>query len=245
MTQSGAAPHQIERAVMRQQWRDISFVHWRYPAESVQEMLPPGLQVDTFDGSAWVGLIPFRMVGIGLGIGPGVPYFGTFPETNVRTYVTGAAGPGVWFDSLDISRLAPVAVARASYRLPYMWSKMGIGSDGGSFTYRTRRRWPRPRGVDSALRIAVGDPISQPSELQHFLTARWRLYTMLRGRLAEARVEHEPWPLHAATVDYAKDSLIQAAGYDAPTGDPNVLFSPGVSVRIERPRWVPSPVPVS
>ncbi len=224
---------------MRQRWQDLAYLHWRYDAAEVQRQLPQGLQVDTFDGSAWVGLVPFHMKGIAGGARwPAVPYLGSFPETNVRTYVTGPDGPGVWFNSLDISRLLPVAVARATYRLPYMFSKMDIDRDGAMVSYRTRRRWPHRRHPESLVRLRVADRIIRPTELEHFLTARWRLYTLLGKRLTVARVEHDPWPLHRATLQELSDELVEAAGYSAPLDPPHVLFSPGVGVRIDLPRTV-------
>ena len=128
---------------MFQGWKDLVYLHWPYEPALVQRRLPAGLTVDTFDGRAWVGLVAFRMERIRIPGTPGVPYFGTFPETNVRTYVRGTDGrPGVWFDSLDVTRLLPVFVARTSYRLPYMWSQMSIDHSGDDITYRSRRRWP-------------------------------------------------------------------------------------------------------
>ncbi len=223
---------------MRQQWRSIAYVHWPVESGIVQGLLPPELEVDTFDGVAWVGLIPFRMVDIGLARGPAVPYFGTFPETNVRTYVRGSEGPGVWFHSLDITRLMPVLIARSTYRLPYAWAHMDVASRGNTRIYTAERRWPREGGAASHLAIDVGHELREATQLDHFLTARWRLYTMLRGRLAFARVEHPPWPLHSASVTAISDTLVTAAGYPAPAGDPFALYSPGVSVRVERPRFV-------
>lgn len=222
---------------MRQQWRTLAYAHWPYPPDLVQSHLPAGLEVDTFDGHAWVGLVPFHMVGIAARRGPAVPYFGTFPETNVRTYVNGPDGPGVWFDSLDITRLAPVLVARTTYRLPYVWSEMEIARGTGRIVYTARRRWPGPRGAQSRMDVVVGDRIDDPSDFDHFLSARWRLYTMLGRRLAVGRVEHEPWPLYRAQANI-EDELVTAAGYPAPTGEPHVLYSPGVAVRIDRPRFV-------
>lgn len=117
---------------------------------------------------------------------------------------------------------------------------MSITHDGSCVEYRARRRWPGPRGAQSHVEIEIGDRIAQPSQLEHFLSARWGLYTMLRGRLAFAKVDHEPWPLHAAVLRHVDDELVTAAGYP-PSGEPDhVMYSPGVSVRIERPRFVPS-----
>jgi uncharacterized protein YqjF (DUF2071 family) len=223
---------------MTQQWLDLTAIHWRMSPEAIRAKLPPGLEPDTFDASGWVGLIPFQMARIAAAFTPPIPYFGTFPETNIRTYVTGADGPGIWFNSLDISRLLPVLMARATYRLPYIWAGMSILKDGPRLTYRARRRWPGPRGTTSVATVEIADRIAEPSQLDHFLSARWGLYTMLGKRLAFARVEHEPWPLYGATVAHLDDGYLEAAGYPK-GGDPDhVSYSPGVSVAIERPRFV-------
>ena len=235
---SPAPPHRIERPIMRQQWQDLAYLHWPYEAKEVQGKLPPGLSVDTFGDMAWVGLVPFHMVGIAPGVGPEIPYLGTFPETNIRTYVVGPDGPGVWFHSLDINRVLPVAVARSTYRLPYTFSKMSIEKERNRITYRARRRWPDARGATSTVTLDVGGPIDRPSELDIFLSARWRLYTMLGDTLTSARVDHEPWPLHHATLRHFDDQLVEAAGYAPPDHFPHLLFSPGVSVRVDRPRRV-------
>lgn len=231
--------HTVTSHIMTQQWRDLSYVHWSFPPDEVQQLLPPGLEVDTFDGTAWVGLVPFRMENIAPRNLPAIPYFGTFPETNIRTYVRGFRGQGVWFDSLDVTRLLPVVVARATYRLPYMWSRMSIERDANMISYRADRRWPRPRGVASGLTLSIGEPIDDPSPLERFLSARWGLYTRLGRRLAHAAVDHEPWPLHRARLLSIDDDFLGTAGYGEPASDPHVMFSPGVSVRIERPRFAP------
>jgi uncharacterized protein YqjF (DUF2071 family) len=225
---------------MTQQWLNLAAIHWRMSPDAIQAKLPAGLEPDTFDGSGWVGLIPFQMARIAARFTPPVPYFGTFPETNIRTYVTGPDGPGIWFHSLDISRLLPVLVARATYRLPYIWARMSIAQDGPQVTYRARRRWPGPRGTASLATVEIGDPIADPGQLEHFLSARWGLYTMLGTRLAFARVEHEPWPLQHARLVHLDDGLLEAAGYPWGGAPSHVMYSPGVTVAIERPRFVTS-----
>ncbi len=239
---------------MRQQWLDLAYVHWRYDPAVVQALLPAGLSVDTFDGSAWVGLIPFSMRGIGLPHGPAVPYLGSFAEVNVRTYVRVGDRPGVWFFSLDVDRLLPAVVARLTYRLPYCWGRTshvrvtsgaaasGAAASGAAATsggvgdtLRTvvRRRWPE-RVADSSIVVEMGAPIDA-DPLDVFLTARWGLYSRgLRG-LRYAPVDHEPWPLRTARLVSLDDSLVAAAGLPAPQGDPHVRCSDGVSVRIGRP----------
>ena len=234
----GQPRYQIERPVMTQQWQQLTYLHWPVAPAAVSALLPPGLDVDTFGGTAWVGLVPFRMVDIAFSDTPAIPYFGTFPETNVRTYVTGPQGPGVWFHSLDITRVLPVAVARLTYRLPYMWGAMAIERNGDRITYTARRRWPRVGSPASAVTVDIGPKIEEPSPFEHFVSARWGLYTMLGSRLAFGRVEHEPWPLYEATPVAVEDDFVAAAGYSQPVGEPHAMYSPGVSVRIDRPRFV-------
>lgn len=230
-------PHPIGRAVMAQGWRNLASIHWRYEPEDVQALLPDGFRVDTFGGSAWVGLLPFHMQRVRI---PGLPPFGplsTFPETNIRTYLIDPNGRrGVWFVSLDITRLVTALVARASYRLPYCWAAMAIDQDGDEWTYTSHRRWPRGE-ASSRVQIRVGERLAPEdvSELDHFLSARWALGTRFGSRLMWAAVDHEPWPLHRAELLDIDETLLAAGGLPPPVGDPVVLWSPGVEVRIALP----------
>lgn len=229
----------VSRAVMVQGWYELASIHWRYDPAVVKALLPAGLEVDTFDGSAWVGLIPFAMRGIGLPRLPAVPYFGAFPEVNVRTYVVRDGVPGVWFFSLDINRLVPALVARVTYRLPYCWGSASHTRTGQVVTTEVRRRWPR-RGPRTSIQVRVGDVIDEPAELDHFLSARWGLYSHGRGgRVRYAPVDHPRWPLQHATLERLDDTLVTAVGLPAPEGEPYVLFSSGVPVRIGVPRANP------
>ena len=241
---TASPPHAIARPVMLQGWCDLTALHWRYEAAEVQALLPTGLTVDTFDGSAWVGLLPFHMRRIRLPWLPALGPLSTFPETNIRTYVIDPAGRrGVWFFSLDITRLLPVVVARIAYRLPYGWSAMAIvgeGSGEGAIRrYTSRRRWPRV-DASSEVVVQVGRELIDRdlTELDHFLTARWALATMFGRRLMWAKVSHPPWPIHDATVLTCNESLVEAAGLRSPSGEPIARWSPGVEVRIGLPRTV-------
>ena len=228
-------PEPVKRAVMVQQWQDLAYIHWRYPIEEIQALLPAGIEVDTFDGSAWVGLIPFSMRNIGLPRLPAVPYFGSFPEVNVRTYVRRNGVPGVWFFSLDVNRFLPALVARVSYFLPYCWGKASNKRTDTTLETEVRRTWPSR--ASTSIRVSIGDPIESPDELSVFLSARWGLYSRGIGKgVRYAPVDHETWPLWTAKLESLNDTLLTAAGLSAPVGDPHVMFSPGVSVRIGLPR---------
>jgi uncharacterized protein YqjF (DUF2071 family) len=226
------APRPAGRTVFTQGWRDVAFLHWRVEPAAVAPLLPPGTRPDVHDGTSWVGLIPFRMRRIGLLGSPGLPYLGSFLETNVRLYSVDEQGRrGVVFRSLDADRLLPVLTARA-LGLPYLWARMRADRVGDRLTYTSARRWPGPRGAGTRLTVRVGGRITEPGPLEHFLTGRWGLHQTTLGRTAYWPNEHPAWPLHAAELVGCTEDLLAAAGLPGLPGPPDsVLFSPGVDVR--------------
>lgn len=238
------SPVYVDRPIMRNRWELLTFLHWRYDPALVQRLLPKGLTVDTFDGSAWVALVPFYMR-ISLPVGPSVPWASEFCETNVRTYVRDEFGrSGVWFLSLDAARLGAVVTARTTYRLPYFWSQMRLGVRDDLVAYTCVRRWPGPRGASSRVVVRLGAPYA-PGDLgplDHFLTARWSLFSVVGERATFARAWHDPWPLRRASVVTLDDQLITSAGLPAPEGDPLVHYSSAVDVRIGPPQPLSAPV---
>ncbi|CAB4805210.1 MAG: DUF2071 domain-containing protein [Actinobacteria bacterium] len=228
----------VRFAVMKQQWRDLAYLHFPYDPADVARLLPAGLDVDRFDGVAWVGLIPFSMKGVGVPGLPPVPYLGSFPEINVRTYVVRNGIPGVWFFSLDVNRMLPALVARAAYRLPYCWGHASNTLHDDVLSTQVRRRWPH-RGADTEITVQVGEEISEQSEFEVFLTARWGLYSRSYGRgLMYAPVDHPRWSLYRAKIIGLNDTLVRAAGLPESVGPPHCMFSPGVPVRIGVPKRV-------
>ena len=223
---------------MTQRWDSLSFLHWRYEPADVQRLLPEPLVVDAFDGSAWVGLVPFEMQRVRPPWLPTLGPWSRFCETNVRTYVVGPDGDrGVYFFSLDAAQRAPVVTARLGYRLPYHWSHMAIRRSDAEIAYTCLRRWPRPAGAVSRIRVAPGAAV-ETTPLDRFLTARWCLYQSARGRVRRTDVHHEPWPLAEATVTSLDDELVAASGLRPPAGPALVRYSPGIDVRIGYPRRV-------
>lgn len=228
-------PEPVRRAVMTNRWSWLTYLHWSFDPAIVQALLPEGLRVDTFDGDAWVGLIPFRMQVAMPGVPP-VPYLSTFPETNVRTYVVGPDGrPGVWFFSLDAARLPAVAVARGWFGLAYRWASMRIeGHDRGVRYTSVRREGP---SASCRIEVEVGDRIEpeKVSDLDHFLVSRWRLYSVWHRGLVLGRIAHAPWTLRTAELVDLQQDMLAAAGLPRPAGDPLVRYAPGVDVRIAPP----------
>jgi uncharacterized protein len=230
-------PSTTENPLLTQSWLDLAFLHWAADPADVAPLLPAGTVPDTLDGVTYVGLVAFRMHRVGWFRLPGVPYLGTFPETNVRLYSVDAHGRrGVVFRSLDASRLIPVAVARTAFRLPYLWSRMTIRHSDDTITYTSTRRWPGPRGAHSRITIRIRESVQDPTDLEHFLTARWGMHNTFLGRQMYLPNTHPRWPLHRADLVECEEDLITAAGLPEPVGDPvSVLYSPGVPVRFGRP----------
>lgn len=243
------------RAIIAQRWSRAVFLHWRVPVAHVQGMLPPGVRADTFDGSAWVGLVPFLLSDFRFLPLPPVPLVGSFAEINVRTYGVDAAGRrGVVFQTLEAERLGPVLAARALFGLPYRWARIGmrVGDDGERLEYRSRRRpsrrVDRARRPDApATRIAVrlGDtPVD--TALTRFLTARWGFHERHLGRTRWAANEHVSWPLVEAELLALDDRLLAAAGFAglAERAPDSVLAMPprhpGFVTRFSAPRPLPA-----
>lgn len=231
-------PVRLERPVMRMDWRVLTYLHWPVTVDAVNAHLPDGLEADVHDGRAWVGLVPFDMRDIrSPGMPRGIPWVGSFPETNVRTYVVGPdGGRGVWFHSLDITRGAAVAVARLGYALPYHWGSMAIQRTRRRFSYTAARRWEGT--ATSRIEVEVGARADDPTDLDRFLANRWLLYAQGPSGLVRARVDHEPWPLHEARVVELDDELVAAAGYQVEGPPTHVRFSPGVDVAVGLPERI-------
>jgi len=231
------APLTIRRPLMLQRWLNLTFLHWRYPPAVIRALLPSQLQLDAFDGSAWVALTPFQLTGLRLPYLPALPWISHFAETNVRTYVRGPDGqPGVWFFTLEADRLLAVIGARLSFHLPYRWAHMQVVAGKNRVTYRSvRSRW-FGQGKNNMV-IEPGPPV-RAGYLENFLTARYRLYAMSLGHLAYGQIDHAPWPLRQARVAQLDQNLFQYSGVLQPTGQPHVLYSESLDVRIGRLQWL-------
>ena len=234
-----APPHRVRFPVNVHHWDQIAFLHWPYPPGVVQPLLADGLHVATFDDLAWVGVTPFsiRVRPFGLPVPPGL----AFPETNLRTYVTGPGGrDGIQFLRMEVTaRWFSVAMRRLG--LPYVRRRMSVHAAPGTLAYRSRPvRSSEPGGHDIELdtREALDPPHGGPFE--RFLTARWRAFHTIGPLLLQTQVEHAPWSLRAATATRADVApLFTGAGLPVPVGRPVVHVSPGVTVKVALPRRVP------
>ena len=222
--------------VMRQHWGKLLFMHWPIDVRLLRPLIPPQLQIDTFDGSAWIGVIPFTMWGIRASFLPPIPGTSAFHELNVRTYVTCNGVSGVWFFSLDAANRLAVWGARTFYSLPYFNARMSLRQDGASITYSSRREDSRGGPARFDARWTIGDslPESQPGSPEFFLTERYCLYSAHRDEVYRARIHHHPWPLQTAELASFASTMLEAQALPTPTSDPLLHYAEELSVDIWR-----------
>jgi uncharacterized protein YqjF (DUF2071 family) len=211
--------------IMTQSWHDLLFAHWPVPPDALRARVPPGVEVDLFDGEAWLGIVPFRMTNVAPRLAPTVPFVSAFNELNVRTYVTRDGKPGIYFFSLDADSQLAVSIARSMFRLPYYLARMQVNLAGASVEYRSRRTSSDVPAELDVVYEATG-PVSEaePGTLEYFLTERYCLYTFDRdGAVYRLEILHPPWPLQPAAADIRRNTMPQ--GIPVAGGAPLLHFS--------------------
>jgi uncharacterized protein YqjF (DUF2071 family) len=194
---------------MGQTWEELLFAHWRVPVEAIRAHVPPELEVETHDGSAWVGVTPFRLTGLrARGLLP-IPGASSFLELNVRTYVNAGDGekPGIWFFSLDASSRLAVEAARRTYKLPYFHARMSAAHRGEWIDYECARMNEAGRVFSGRYRATGSVFRAVPGSLEWFLAERYCLYTTDRGKVHRAEIHHELWDLQPAEAEVELASI--------------------------------------
>jgi uncharacterized protein len=212
---------------MAQAWHNLLFAHWQVDAAELRPHIPPQLAIDTFEGNAWLGVVPFRMSGVRLRWTPASPWLSSFPELNVRTYVTLQGKPGVWFFSLDAANAVAVAAARLSFHLPYFRARMTCDEDDGWIQYNSERAHPGAPGASFEVRYRPTREgfEAPPGTLVHFLTERYCLYSAAGDRIYRGEIHHPAWRLQPAEAEFTKNSMVEAAGLVLPAETPLLHFA--------------------
>ncbi len=225
--------------IMRQTWHDLLFAHWPLAPEVLRPLVPASLPLDTFDGRAWIAVVPFRMTDVAPCGVPALPGLSAFPELNVRTYVTREGRPGVVFFSLDAASRLAVEAARLTYRLPYYHSVMSVAADGEGVRYSSRRLDRRAPPAELRARYAPVGPVfrARPGSIEHFLTERYCLYAPASGgRLYRAEIHHPPWPLQPAEASIEQNTMAAAQGVRLPADPPLLHFARRLDVFVWPPK---------
>lgn len=222
---------------MYQEWRELLFLHWEVSPTAVQERLPAGLTVDTFEGKTYVGLVPFTMRNVRPVWSPPVPWLSHFHETNVRVYVRDNAGrAGVYFFSLEAANPVAVELARGLFKLPYHWAKMSLEREGSQIHYATERLSHPPKPAH--CRLTYGPQpgtvlaAAAPGTLEHFLVERYRLFSVANKILFSGQVAHTPYQFQPALVTGLTQNLTHATGFPLETPPLLAHYAPGVTVDV-------------
>jgi uncharacterized protein len=213
--------------LMGQTWLDLLFAHWPVEPRLLEPVVPPQLPLDVRDGSAWIGVTPFRVEGLRLRRTLPAPLLSSFLEVNVRTYVTVQGKPGIYFFSLDASSRLAVAAARRSYRLPYHAAHVEAAHEDGAIRLRSKRTSGDAPAAELDCRYTPrGEPRpAAPGSLEHFLTERYCLYTLdQRGRVHRGEIHHPPWPLRAAEARITANTMTLPVGIRL-EGEPLLHFA--------------------
>ncbi len=214
--------------IMTQIWHEVLFAHWPLDPSALRALVPAALELDTFEGQAWLGLVPFRMTDVRLRGTPPLPGLSRFPEMNVRTYVVANGIPGVYFFSLDAGSALAVALARRFFHLPYFHARMRSVRFGESIEYESYRLRPR---APAAQFVASYRPLSAATYAQrgtrdYWLTERYCLYTSGRGgQLYRGDIHHRPWPLQSAELTISRNSMARAHNIRLPEQPPLLHYA--------------------
>ena len=220
--------------ITRQTWGKLLFMHWRLPAEVLRAHVPAQLEIDTFDGDAWIAVAPFTIWDMRASFLPPVPGLSQMHELNVRTYVHYKGVPGVYFFSLDASSALAVFGARTFFLVPYFTADMSLRQEGDSITYHSRRTHAdAPAAVfDGRWTFREKLPESQPGSLEFFLTERYCFYTVSGESVYRCRIHHAPWRLRAATISPFKSTMIESHLLPTPKGKPLLHYSEELTVDV-------------
>lgn len=221
--------------LMLQRWHELLFAHWPVPPELLRPLIPPGLELQTWEGDAWLAVVPFRMSGIRPRLLPPLPWLSAFPELNVRTYVTAGGKPGVWFFSLEAANPVAVAAARRFFHLSYCHAQMSLQRQGDAIEYesvRTHRDLP-PARFAGRYRPTGAPYTARPGTLEHWLTERYCLYAAdPQGGLWRGEIDHEPWPLQPAEAAISVNTMAEPIGIKLPERPPLLHYAHRLEVRV-------------
>jgi uncharacterized protein len=220
--------------LMHQSWGKLLFMHWRIAAAELRPLIPAQLEIDTFDGSAWIAVVPFTMWDTRAlpPYIPAVPGLRAMHELNVRTYVHRNGVPGVWFFSLDCNSSAAVFGARTFFHLPYYKADIELKQEDARIDYSLRRHGEPAAEYHGRWTIGARLPVSCPGSLEFFLTERYCLYSHHAGKLYRGRIHHHPWDLQNATLSSCTSTMIESQGLATPAGDPLLHYAEELTVDI-------------
>jgi uncharacterized protein YqjF (DUF2071 family) len=222
-------------------WHDLAFLHWPISKEIIRPLIPASLELDTYDGDCWIGIVPFYMTGVRHRLLPAFRWYSDFLELNIRTYVRNQGKSGVWFFSLDAESLLAVKTARWSFQLPYYHAAMNLTREGKAIRYSSRRNSPSSQSTEfiGSYRPSGNGYNAGSNTIEHWLTERYCLYTAnKKKKIRRADIDHNRWTLHPAEVEIEKNTMLDPLKIQTPTAEPLVHFSKHLNVVSWSPEFI-------
>ncbi|WP_186580207.1 YqjF family protein [Aquibacillus kalidii] len=217
--------------VMKQTWEHLLFAHWKIDVDVIRPYIPDSLDIDTFDGHAWIAVVPFNMRNIRLRYLPEIPFTSSFPEINVRTYVSKNGKPGVYFFSLDATNFLAVQVAKRFFYLPYQHATISTRQDGETIHYHSNRPKEEGKYEFTASYQPTSDIFfAQKGTLEHWLTERYCLYTTHHNKLFISEIVHDPWPLQQAEAKITCNTMVPISEFQSEQSEPLLHYSKSIDV---------------
>ena len=211
---------------MTQTWHDLLFAHWPVDAEALRERVPAEFDLDLFEGTAWLAIVPFHMTNVAPRGVPSLPWISEFPELNVRTYVRVDDKPGIYFFSLDAGSTLAVQAARSLLNLPYYSATMRVTPKAPNIDYDSRRDASTLASLSGSYRPVGAAFEAIEGSLEYFLTERYCLYNLdHRDRPYRLDIHHPPWPLQLAEAEFTRNTMAEAAGLSLPAVKPLLHFA--------------------
>jgi len=224
--------------ILQQKWENLLFLHWPVDPALLRPLIPEALEIDTFDGRAWLGITPFHLSDLRPPLLPALPGLSAFTEMNVRTYVLHNGKPGIWFFSLDASKLLPAAAARIFFMLPYFKASMKFEQNHPLFNFSMTRSGATDVEFKASWQVGVRLRAPDVESLAFFLVERYCAFAVEGSRVFQIRIYHHPWILDEALVKIESSNAISALGLPEPATEPIVHFSESIEAEI----WAPAQV---
>jgi uncharacterized protein len=227
--------------ITHQAWHELLFAHWPIAQAILRPLIPTCLEIDSFERTCWIGIVPFHMSNVRPRACPPLPGLSTFPELNVRTYVIKNGIPGVYFFSLDADNPVAVALARSLFHLPYFNARMSSTRLGDTIHYSSYRTHRDAAEADYQAHYRPIAPvvIASSGSLEAWLTERYALYTTAGSRLYRGDIHHAPWPLQIAEMEPIRDTMLSPHGIVLPQTRPLLHYAQRQDVLIWPLRHIP------
>ena len=195
--------------LLTQVWNDMLFLHYQISPIHIRPYVPKSLELDLYEGKAWISIIPFKVTKMRARGLPHFPFLHTYLELNVRTYVKYKGTPGIYFFSLDANKLLAVLGAQMSLGLPYKKAEMSFLQDDNQFLFNSKRAGTEPDYQFDVLyerQKILYEPL--PDSLDYWLLERYCMYSILGNLVIRGDIHHDQWKVSMVHAEISANTML-------------------------------------